>query len=714
MSDATHSPREQASGDAARTSRAVATPTIWREAARDRWLWLALTCGAVLRVATFYLAPHTGLHGDEREYYAAAAVLADGRGLSFVDASLWVRPPLYILLLGGLFRLFGPALFPVWIVQTALGLVSLVLTYLLARLTFPEPRASRYATLLAALYLPFAVYARLLLTETLTIALLLGALVSLQWWARERTPLALAIAGAGLGLASLTRGLMFVFVLVLPCWLLAVTRKGRDLRTGSRASVIVVGVALALIAPWTLRNAVSYHRFIPVETTGGYNFWLSALGGRGAGQLENALLAIPNQGDRQSFALRQGLAEIRRQPGAYVARSARELADLWRVNFSASERLTQGYSRGVVSRAWLALTLVLDDLIYFGALPLALLGWLATPRPRERWLAGLWISFSCAAGALFFSITRFRVPLMPFVFVFAGGGLASLPHVRRVLSAVTPSRRVLAAVGLVTVLLVVYPTLEPTLYITGFRATTWSNELKHGFALLQAGDPRGATVTFTALPTTFYGRAVGLALAAHQVGDDASALALLDDVRDPTGAALVRGSIAREAGDFKSARAIWDERDFKLRNPLDDAWQWLRPPPLARVDVGGGLDIGYVRGFSVAEREADGRGFRWTGARAEARLAAPPTGASGIVLRVKSYRPSGGPIPPLRVTVNGVYAGEVHPGATWETFTLPLTVAGDQTLDVELRSDTFVPGFADQRVLGCMVETIAVRPADNR
>lgn len=687
---------------------------LWSVTLRDRWLWMALGCGALLRLAAHYWGTHPGLQGDEREYYAAAAVLADGRGLSFVDQALWVRPPVYILLLGGLFRLFGPASSAVWIVQSVMGLVSLVLVYVLARLTYFDPRAPRFAVLLAALYWPFAVYAGLLLTETLLIVLLLGSFVALQWWARWRTAVPLLVAGVLLGVAVLTRGLMLGFLLVLPSWF-AMNRTGPGgLRAAARAALLTVGVALVVVAPWTVRNALAYQRLIPVETTGGYNVWLAAAGGRGSGQIEATLMSIPNQGDRQAYAIRQGIRAVRERPWNYLTRAASEFVDLWRINFTAYERQTQGYSRGLVPRSWLASTLVFDDLLYLLVLPLAILGWLAAPGSRGRWLPGLWVAFTCVAGSLFFSITRFRIPLMAFVFIFAGGGLAALPRVQRVLGSAGPARRLGAFAALVAALLAVYPTLQPALYVTGFQAPALAATLDRGFQLLHRGDTAGAAAAFETLPVGFYGRAVGLGLAAHQRGDDRAALATVDSALDPTGAALVAGTVARDAGDVTTARAIWATRDFKLRNPLDDAWQWLRPAPATQVDVGGGLDIGYLRGFMVAEQAPDGTSYRWTGPRAEVRLQAPPGGAGGLALRLKSYRPAAQALPPLEVSVNGVVIGAVQPSSDWETHTLPFAASSAEPLDIVLSSRTFVPGYADQRTLGCMIDTIAVTPAAGR
>ncbi len=392
----------------------------------DRWLWAILALALALRLLVRWLAPSGEWLGDEREYYSAAAILADGRGLAFLDEALWLRPPLYIAFLAALFRLFGPDLAPVWLAQTALGLLTVALVYLLARLCYRRVAVARLAATLCALYLPFAVYTRLLLSETLFVALLVAAFVALTLYARERRPAYLIGAGVALGLGSLTRGLALPFLAAVPIWLGATHGWRRGWRIVARRSALVIAVALLVVAPWTARNALAYGRLIPVDTTGGYNFWLGAAGLRARGQIDNTLREVPNHGDRQSLAYARGWAVVRADPVAYAAKSARELADLWRINFGANERLLQGFTRGQASPAWLALTLVLDDLLYLATLPLAVLGWVLTRRREDRWLLGLWLGYSCLTGALFFAITRFRLPLMPFVLLLAARGAAEL------------------------------------------------------------------------------------------------------------------------------------------------------------------------------------------------------------------------------------------------------------------------------------------------
>ena len=695
----------------------------------DPWLWGALALALVLRLVAWRVAPHPELLGDEREYYSAAAILADGRGLAFVDAGLWVRSPLYILLLGGMFRLFGPELLPVWLAQTALGLATIALVYLLARLMYERRVIAGFAVWLCAAYLPFAAYAGLLLSETLFAFLLLMAFVSLTLHARRGGWATLVVAGVALGAASLTRGSALPFLAAVPIWALTLDDRSRravasapplfwaTLRGNLRAAVwrtaLVLGVAVAIIAPWTARNAIVYRAIIPVETTGGYNFWLGAMGGRNAGQIEATFREIPNQGERQSVAWARGWAIVRDDPAGYVAKAAKEAGDLWRLNFGAFERLTRGYGLGKVPPLWLWLTFPLDDLLYLAALPLAVLGWCQGLRREDRWLLGLWIGYNCATAAVFFAISRFRLPLMPIILLLAARGLVALiewlldrpPFPWR-----APRRWLAPAVVASLLVALVVPTIAPDQYLVGARRWQDAERLARGYALIRSGQASEAIATFEQLPSMYYARPTALAAAYHAQGRDERALATLDDERDPMGATLLRGDILRAQGKTGEAFEAFNYRDVRIANPTEDAWERLDPPPLARVDVGNGLDLGYVRGVNLDERDSDGTTYRWTKGDAAVRLTAPDSGQSrALRLRLRGYHPNGAP-PEVRISVDGQLVGTVTPQAAWQVAEVPLPALSGRIV-VRLETTTFVPGYDDQRQLGVMldwVETVMV------
>jgi len=135
-------------------------------------------------------------------------------------------------------------------------------TYLIA-LRLWGARAARISGLLVACYPSLVVYTGLLMSENLFIFLLMAALwILICPW--RKGAFACGAAGILLGLACLTKSILIGFVPIAALWL---WRK----RGGREGMVCLLGALLA-IAPWTMRNYCYYHRLIPVDLYGGYNF----------------------------------------------------------------------------------------------------------------------------------------------------------------------------------------------------------------------------------------------------------------------------------------------------------------------------------------------------------------------------------------------------------------------------------------------------------
>ena len=215
--------------------------TAWRA---HSGLGLALALGLALRLALWGHLPRTGWISDEGEYFSAASWLAAGRNFGWYLGYLWTRAPLYPLFVAAHLRLFGETPTPVFASQMVLSLLNVVLVYALARCLVPANRqAATLAAVLMALYFPFAVYPQALLSETLFIALLLGAFLALAYAVAtdhqppttdDRRPTAnllagqrgeqvrwLVLAGGLMGLATLTRSITLAFLPVVALWLLA-------------------------------------------------------------------------------------------------------------------------------------------------------------------------------------------------------------------------------------------------------------------------------------------------------------------------------------------------------------------------------------------------------------------------------------------------------------------------------------------------------------
>lgn len=302
-----------------------------------RLLLLALATGLVLRLALWGNLPRAGMVSDEAEYLAAADWLALGRGFAWHTLYLWTRAPLYPLFLAAHIAVFGRHTAPIFASQTFLSLLNIALVYILALQATGRRPAAGLAALGTALYLPFAVYAQLLLTETLFITLVLGIALILSVWANhrlqgvaarspstERLPVLLAGGVGGLlGLAVLTRGLMLGFVPLVLLWMAVVSRRGG--RRRAAADVLVAALACSVVTlPWTIYASRGYGGLIVVDTTGAFNLLLGARtafdGGRDSAPVRNFVLALlPMPGHDR--AARQALLEPRRTDGDTVQRA---------------------------------------------------------------------------------------------------------------------------------------------------------------------------------------------------------------------------------------------------------------------------------------------------------------------------------------------------------------------------------------------------------
>ncbi len=230
---------------------------------------LIAALGAALRLADLLtLARHTVGIGDWWFYHWQANEIAAGHG--FVDPFQLLQgvrvpsaghPPLYPLLLAGLSKMGVTSTLGHRSLSVVLGTISIVLIALVAR-RVAGPSAGVAAALVAAVYPIFIGADADLMSEALygplIAASLLAALVLL-----ERPRLAPAAAlGAVLGLAALTRSeaLLFIPLLALPI----AFRGGTPGRRWRGAAI--VGACLVVLAPWMIRNASTFDRFVPIST----------------------------------------------------------------------------------------------------------------------------------------------------------------------------------------------------------------------------------------------------------------------------------------------------------------------------------------------------------------------------------------------------------------------------------------------------------------
>ncbi len=390
-----------------------------------------------VRIAYAFATRHARLAGDETEYDAEGWLIAQGHWFwtrvpyGILHAGAW-KAPGYPAWVGVWYALLGHHPFAVRLLQVPLGAVTIGLSWLLARRLF-GPRVAIAAALVVAMYPLAWQYEELLYSESLATPLTLAVLVVI--FTRAPSARRAMLCGALVGVAMLIRPSSEFLVLGAPvAWSIAA-----GARRGIGLTAIVVAVAVAVVAPWTARNAVVLHGFVPISLQD------AALYGTFNAQAANDPVwpyawrpdppevanlvdpAHPLSDVRfRARLIHLGLAYISAHP-ASVAEAFfwNGLSRLWDIRHR-SRSLTEVSLEG---RSRLVTNLGLDA--YYVVLALALLGLWRARRRRMLVFGVLAIALGASVVYTADSGTRYRAPLEPLLAVLAcAGALGARPPER--------------------------------------------------------------------------------------------------------------------------------------------------------------------------------------------------------------------------------------------------------------------------------------------
>lgn len=408
--------------------------------------WLLMFLAALsLRVASAWFAtgPHASPASDPATYDAVAWNLARGAGFSLdgvggVYPTAFV-PPLLPWITSLLYRAIGHDYFAAVLLGCVIGsLVPLLLAAFATRMF--GSTVGRLAGWLAVVHPTLVFFCGHLLTETpFTTMLLLALLLSTEWVKAPRPGRAFG-AGIAWGLAALTRPTALALPVLVAAW--AWVPLGFTLSARGRLrqiALLLLGLALT-VGPWTLRNALVMHAFVPVTTGAGgallvgnnAGAWADpATRGGGSNELWDELLRTEYRGlsetEMDVRARARTVAFLREHVSEWPAMAAAKAARFWRLSADAGPR------RGA---QWVALPLqdlarALDPVFLWSVvvLPLALWGLgLSLGGPR-RWFQSLSLCvvlYFTWLGMVFFGSLRMRAPIEPLVVLFAAAGLDDL------------------------------------------------------------------------------------------------------------------------------------------------------------------------------------------------------------------------------------------------------------------------------------------------
>jgi hypothetical protein len=371
------------------------------------FLFLILAIALALRLAAAFLLPDQ--HFSDAEGYRTAGQQLWAAGGASVSGYATRVMPLYPLLVG----LTGPG----WgqlAMDIAVSTAAVWLVYRLALAIFADNAAALLAALMAAIYPYFIFYAVVGLTETLYITLLLGAFAC--WYGGAFT-----LAAVLAVLSILTRpSIDLLAPLLVLYFALAVHRL--PVRAAVRHLAIYAVVYVALLSPWWLHNYRAYGSFVRLNLGVGHVLYsgnnpLNRSGG-GVHGVDVDFTPFDKISDplaRDRALWNAGVAYIIEHPGRFL-----ELAGLKFVRFWALWPYAREYSRPLY---------VVASLLSFGPVLILtivyLVGWGWRERIRIAPILA-WGAYLTAVHMVMIGSVRYRLPLEPFMIVFAAVALVRL------------------------------------------------------------------------------------------------------------------------------------------------------------------------------------------------------------------------------------------------------------------------------------------------
>lgn len=422
----------------------------WVESHPREAAWILGGVALLLRLIYLYQISRTPFYRPDRLdplfYFNWAREIAAGH---WIGDRIFVQSPLYAYLVALFLKILGEhRIFPVLPIFQALAGVGTCLLILRAGKRVLDPRAAWVGGMLAALYGPFLFYEGMVMKTFLSTFLTVYLVDLLLRSGGTRRGL-LLLAGLVFALTSLVRD---NFVLLFPLLLAGLFLAFREIsrRERLRACLLFTAGAALGILPVTIRNYAVGHEFALLTTGGGEVFYIgnnADANGRylpppfvhaepdrehddfiaRAGELSGRKLT---PGESSSFWLRQGLGWIRSNPGAWLRLLGRKMIIFWN-----AYELPDNYNYYEV-RQILLRPLSLPGLFLFAPLSLFTFG-LVTPlglvgialtwrRWRDLLLVYLVLFGYMGTVLLFFNFSRFRVPIVPFLCLFAGAALVAL------------------------------------------------------------------------------------------------------------------------------------------------------------------------------------------------------------------------------------------------------------------------------------------------
>jgi hypothetical protein len=215
----------------------------------------------------------------ENEVGNVASALASGQGFCCLfrqptGPTAWLTP-VYPLLVAGIFKIFGTFTFASFVVSVSMN------SFFSALACFPLYHASlriagKPVAVLAAWLWVFSPIAIILPYAWIWDSSLSALLAAAILWATIHVPdrpglPAFVLYGFLWGVSLLINPALGALLPFLLGWIFLRLRVGNSQRL--RLTLVALAATILLCLPWTLRNYIQFHRFVPLRSNFAYEFW---------------------------------------------------------------------------------------------------------------------------------------------------------------------------------------------------------------------------------------------------------------------------------------------------------------------------------------------------------------------------------------------------------------------------------------------------------
>jgi len=364
---------------------------------------------------------------DASNYHFIAKSLVEGQGYSMGDGEpTRVRPPAYPVFLALIYAITGPRHEIAVCIQALCGVFTVFFAYFLGLRIF-DKRAGLLAAFIVATYPAFIYYDTRLLREGFT-----AVLVTAIFYFVIDTPLKRQTnkraLWVGILLATASMSRPELLLLVLPVSYLLVRPLNK--RQMFWRPILLVGLPILLVwVPWTVRNYVYFGSVSPVNKGLGSvlwfgNRWASINGDSHLQEDRTALQKLTKErftnlsdNEQEKRNMAAAIEDMKSRPTWFLSMIAKKVELFWRDANGVKKTLPKIHS---------SLPYLLNT-YYYTLLLLALSTSLWLHRKRE-WVLPLFATVMTymMIYALLHVRNRYRVPILPIVFVLSAGGFWAL------------------------------------------------------------------------------------------------------------------------------------------------------------------------------------------------------------------------------------------------------------------------------------------------